>query len=74
MNEDICKHCGCSLHVTGSRNVVKFDDTPNRQTELYAVLTLQCENPQCVSFGKPVELPIRQEVQSGKEPESGGNA
>lgn len=74
MSDDVCKHCGCSLHVTGSKNVVKFDDTPERSTELYAVLTLACENPQCVSFGKPIDLPIRQEVQSGKGTESGGDA
>jgi len=74
MNEDICKHCGCSLHVTGSKNVVKFDDTPERQTELYAVLTLECENPQCAAYNKTVEMPIRQEVESDKKTESGGNA
>ena len=74
MNDDICKDCGCALHVTGSRNVVKFDDTPERKTELYAVLTLMCENPRCVSHGKPVDIPIRQEVESDKKQESGGDA
>ena len=64
MNDDVCKKCGCSLHVTGSKNVVKYDDTPEQPTELYAVLTLACRNPKCNAFEKLVEVAIRQDVES----------
>ena len=57
-----CDACGLELHVIGSKNVVKYDDTPDTPTQLFAVFTRTCENPQCpqyhVSFDEAVKLAV----------------
>lgn len=63
--EDRCKDCGNELRVAGSRYTVENDDTPDRETKLFVVLTMECVNPQCSSYEKKVDVPIEQEVETG---------
>lgn len=56
MNRDVCSECGCSLRVTGSRNVVEGDDSKETPTRLFAVLTLECVNPKCIAYGVKSEI------------------
>lgn len=44
---DKCSKCGCELKVIKGVNIIENDDTPNKQTELYRLLTLKCSNPKC---------------------------
>lgn len=64
--EDRCADCGCELKVAGSRYVVKNDGTPDLETRLFAVLSMECANPQCVSYKKRFDEAIEQRVESDK--------
>ncbi len=68
---DKCKSCGCELHVKNNRNIVINDDTPDKNTELYTVITLVCENPQCVDFRKAFDVSIKEQVETTKNIEEG---
>ena len=66
--EDRCEDCGLELHVTGSENVVRYDDTPDVATRLYMVIHMTCENPQCISYHKDITCSVEQLVKSEKTP------
>ncbi len=61
-NRDVCSECGCSLRVTGSRNVVEGDEAPDTPTKLFVVLTLECVNPKCVACGVKSEIRNEQPI------------
>lgn len=62
MEEDICKECGCSLRVTGSKNEIVGDESDKTQTRLFCVLTLECVNKKCAAFGAKKEIRNEQPV------------
>ena len=45
-----CKGCHNDLWVANSANKVVNDDSPDKQTELYTVLTMVCVNPNCDNY------------------------
>ena len=58
-----CPACNLDMHITGSKNVVENDDTPNEKTKLYIVQQLKCRNKNCENYDKvietnKIELPI----------------
>ena len=63
MNKDICSVCGCCMRVTGSRDIVKGDNSPETETQIFTVLTLECVNPQCEACGHKTEVSIKREAQ-----------
>jgi hypothetical protein len=46
----LCEKCGLEMRVTGSRNVVTGDTSPDDTTRLFTVLTLECRNPNCSEY------------------------
>ena len=49
-----CPRCGVDAIISASRNKVEGDDSPERQTRLFRVLTFRCRNPQCEENGREV--------------------
>jgi hypothetical protein len=58
----ICDKCGLEMRVTGSRNVVTGDKSPDEETRLYTVLTLECRNKQCSAYGQKKEVSNEQPI------------
>lgn len=57
---DKCNKCGCELKVIKGVNIIENDDSPDKQTRLFRLLTLKCPNPKCdaLEVEKRVELEI----------------
>ena len=69
----LCDTCGLEMRVTGSRNVVTGDNSPEEETRLFTVLTLECKNPACRAYGKKKEISNEQPVATfGGGAETGG--
>lgn len=49
-----CPHCKLTAQIAKSRYVVRGDDSPDKETELYLVQELVCRNPQCGYNGETV--------------------
>lgn len=62
MNSDICPECGCSLRVTGSKNVIEGDESKQMRTRLFCVLTLECVNERCSACGVKKEIRNEQPI------------
>ncbi len=62
MNRDVCPECGCSLRITGSKNVVEGDSSKDTETRLFNVLTMECMNPRCAAFGNKKEIRNEQPI------------
>ena len=67
MDSDICASCGLEKRVTGSSVVVRGDSSPDTQTRVYNVLTLECRNPNCPDRGKQSEVWNEISIASGKD-------
>ena len=58
----LCNKCGLEMQVTDSRNVVSGDQSPEEETRLYTVLTLECKNKQCSAYGKKKTVTNKQPI------------
>jgi hypothetical protein len=52
----LCSQCGNEMKVRGGRYVVSGDDSPDVDTKLRYVMTLECVNPSCPARGKQEEV------------------
>ena len=53
-----CPLCKLEMRITGSRTEVTGDDSPEKRTEVFHVLVLECVNPQC-QHPEPVEEKVK---------------
>lgn len=42
-----CPVCGVTMYVVDSKLITRNDDTPEKETVIVRVQTLQCHNPSC---------------------------
>ena len=50
-----CPLCNIDMHITGSKNIIEHDDTPNEETKLYRLQELRCRNENCENYNRVVE-------------------
>ena len=49
-----CPECKVEAFIAASRTEVVGDDSPDKTTEVYTVLEMQCRNPNCPRHGQSV--------------------
>ena len=60
----VCKVCGNEMKVREGHYVVSGDDSPDADTKLRYVMTLECVNPSCADRGKPVKTAHELEIKA----------
>lgn len=43
----LCPKCNCEMSVVKGYNILKNDDTPDKETKLYRVVVHKCNNKKC---------------------------
>ena len=59
-----CPLCRLEMRITGTRNVVEHDDTPDVPTKLFIEQDLSCVNRNCENYDKVVET-VKSEIPIG---------
>lgn len=49
-----CSKCAVEAAIMKTRMETTGDQSPDTQTEVWAVMEYQCRNPACGAYGKPV--------------------
>ncbi len=51
----LCPICKVEMRLFNPRHEIKYDDTPDKETELYYKQDLKCRNKNCSNYDKVIE-------------------